>query len=135
RVSDRLVVDHHLDHAAGIAQVDEGHPTVVSTLGHPAAQDYLGADGVFTQVSAVVGSQANGSGHSVTSLLRTVRRCATRFDRGRVCWSAPNSTRGRTVATSSAISCSPTSTAKGAPERSAAFIWALMARWSKARSQ
>ena len=42
RVGDGLVVDDHLDHAAGVAEVDERHATVVAALGHPAAERDLG---------------------------------------------------------------------------------------------
>ena len=38
RVGHGLVVDDHLDDAAGVAQVDERHAAVVAALGHPAAE-------------------------------------------------------------------------------------------------
>ena len=36
--ADRLVADHHLDDARGVAQVEEGHPAVVAAAGHPAGE-------------------------------------------------------------------------------------------------
>ena len=49
-VGDRLVADHDLDDAAGLAQVDEGDAAVVAAAGHPAGEgdglpDVLGAEG------------------------------------------------------------------------------------------
>ena len=49
-MGDLLVAHDHLDDAGGLAQVEEGHPTVIATVGHPPGEgdglaDVLGAEG------------------------------------------------------------------------------------------
>ena len=39
-----VVADDHLDDAAGLAKVDEGHPAVIAAAGHPACEGHGLAD-------------------------------------------------------------------------------------------
>ena len=52
----RLVADHDLDDAAGLAQVDEGDAAVVAAAGHPAGQGHGLARVLGTQRAGVVGA-------------------------------------------------------------------------------
>ena len=70
-MEDVLFADHHLGHAGGIAQIQEGHTTVVAAAGHPAGEgnglsDVLGPEG-----AEVVCAQHNSpSGRTNCSAVR-----------------------------------------------------------------
>ena len=71
-VGDRLVADHDLDDAAGLAQVDERDPAVVAPAGHPPGEgdglaDVLGAQGAGV-MGADHGVAPLGDGPAVAGL-------------------------------------------------------------------
>ena len=61
RAREDLVARDDLDHAARVAQVDERHPTVIATLGHPTGErDGLGGV-VGAQGAGLMGAEHGGS--------------------------------------------------------------------------
>ena len=53
---DRLVADHHLHDAGGLAQVDEGDAAVVASPGHPPGEGHGLSDVLGAQAACVVGA-------------------------------------------------------------------------------
>ncbi len=68
-VGDRLVADHDLDDAAGLAEVDEGDAAVIATVGHPPGE----GDGL-ADVLGAQGAGVMGADHCSVSLIRTCGR-------------------------------------------------------------
>ena len=108
-----LVADHHLGDAAGLAQVEEGHPAVVAATRHPAGEgDGLSGVGRGQRAGVV------GADHESCSFRATTR--ATRSSRGTA--SCSPVFMSFSWATPASRSRSPSTTTYGAPERSADFI-------------
>ena len=153
-------VDHALDDAGVVAQVDEGQVlAVLAPPGHPAADGHLGArrrragatrtGGCASTVASAGrgtvtggpfgnGTRSRDRGHSRgTAGGSPTDRLPDRLDHlrpaARCVWS-PAPRRGRRDTVPAAISSGPTMRATRAPDRSAALIWDFMERPSKARS-
>src|SRR5918994_1059809 len=130
-------VDHALDDALAVAQVDERElVAVLAAARHPAAQRDPFADVGGAELAAPVRAQPGGGGTRLGGLAhdpsRILRTRVTTSVRGTSCCSAWR--RSRTAAVPLAASDSPTITATGAPARPAALICDLMDRPSNARS-
>ncbi len=69
-VRHRLVADDDLDHAAGLAQVDERHSPVVAPARDPSGEDDFGVDVGLPEAAGVVGAD-----HCCSCWLRRTRGC------------------------------------------------------------
>ena len=98
-------VEHELDEAGLVAQVDEHQAAVVAPPGDPAGQDDAPALVAGAQVAAERGAPAHGRS-SATRSSRPTRRCSPVV-------------MSRTAASPAAHSSSPTITTRAAPRRPA----------------
>ena len=73
-MSDVLVADDHLHHAAGLAQVEEGDAAVVASARHPAGERHGGADVLGAQGAGVMGAD---HGFSSVFTMMLARRSAS----------------------------------------------------------
>ena len=83
-VGDRLVADHDLDDAAGLAQVEERDPAVVAAAGHPAGEGDGLADVLGAQGAGVVGADHGFSSLTICGLTICGRRSSRRAPGRRV---------------------------------------------------
>src|SRR5690606_32172892 len=81
------LTQHHLHHAGGVTQVDEGHPAVVAPPGHPSGQGHGLAGVRLAQRAGLVGTDHGVSfavrcrGHSLKPPARTGARAGARSTR------------------------------------------------------
>jgi hypothetical protein len=131
---DAVGVDHDLDHACGVAQVEEQDAAVVPAAGHPPAELDGLADVVGPEVPGPVrahhviapGGRSVVAGPGVVAVAR--RSQATSSARGTSDCSASGARRSLIPTTPRSASRAPSMTAYRAPERSASFHWAFTER-------
>ena len=125
-------VDHALDGAAVVAQVDERQVLpVLAAPAHPAAQRHRRLDVLGSELAAQMGAHPRGGGHWSSFVVRGRRHASashsTTDARGTASW-APSWRSGLAVTICAASSSAPTISAYRAPERSACLSWALSER-------